>query len=548
MVESTQREPPRNETVIVLRDEGSTETTKWVEAVCHMILDETGHLPSIQNFQCLDVDGKACIYLGDLDNVALRDPDAATLEGIKSMCIRSTAVLWLTRGGAYECEHIDQAISWGFLRSIRTEFARRRLISFDLDPARDAWSPDNIAHLAKIMKPFLTPADTKGCEDYEYAERGGVIHTLRYTPGHLGTQPPLAEPAGKRQSFRAFVGTPGLLNTLSFVNDLDLHPDLPCDYLEMEPKAFGVNFRDVMVAMGQLPSESAMGFECAGVVTRTSPQAAARGFEPGDRIVALMKGSYATLVQTRWTSVVKIPDDLTFETAASIPMAFATAYIALFDSGRLEVDERVLIHAAAGGVGQAAIMLAKNAGAEIFATVSSQEKRHLLMEKYKIPADHIFSSRDASFGNGILSATEGQGVDVVLNSLSGTLLQEGLNCLSRFGRFVEIGKHDIEVNSDLEMSSFAHSATFTHVDLMQLQEYKGTQIQRAMTQVMRMYTQGEIEAVTPVIVYPLGQLEKMLRLMQAGKHVGKIVAKVTTEDLDPVSIDSRHDLIDSLNC
>lgn len=534
-VEPIHQQLPMTETVIVLREKGSTESTRWIEALCRMILDDTKRMPNIQTLESLDVDGKMCIYLGDLHNAALRNPDAATMEGIKSMCTRSSRLLWLSRGGAYQCEDTDQAISWGFLRSIRTEFAGRQLVSFDMDPAREVWSADNLAHLTKILKLFLIPADTEGWEDFEYAERDGVIYTLRYDPKIPQSQTTPVEEAGKQQPLQAFVATPGLLNTLSFAYTPNLQTDLPCNYLELEPKAFGVNFRDVMVAMGQLPSESAMGFECAGLVTRTSPEAAACGFKPGDRVVALMKGNYATLVRTRWTSAVKIPDDITFETASSIPMAFATAYIALFDSGRLEAGERVLIHAAAGGVGQAAIMLARNAGAEVFATVGSQEKRQLLIDEYAVPADHIFSSRDTSFGDGMLSATHGQGVDVVLNSLSGTLLQEGLRCLSRFGRFVEIGKHDIETNNDLEMSSFAHSATFTHVDLMQLQEYKGPQIHRAMTQVMQMYSQGEVRAVRPVTVYPLGQLEKMLRLMQAGKHTGKLVAKVELDGIVPVS-------------
>lgn len=525
-----------SEIVIVLRGKGSTESTRWIEALCRMILDDTKRTPDVQTLESLDVDGKMCIYLGDLRDAALRIPDAVAMEGIKSMCTRSSGVLWLSRGGAYRCEDTDQAISWGFLRSIRTEFAGRRLVSFDIDPARDVWSAENLAHLTKILKLFLMPAEAEGWEDFEYAERDGVIYTLRYDPKIPQSQTTSAEEAGKLQPLQAFVATPGLLNTLSFAHTPDLQTDLPCDYLEIEPKAFGVNFRDVMVAMGQLPSESAMGFECAGLVTRTSPEAAARGFRPGDRVAALTKGHYATLVRTRLTSAVRIPDDsITFEAAASVPMAFATAYIALFNSGRLGAGERVLVHAAAGGVGQAAVMLARNAGAEVFATAGSREKRQLLMDEYDVPADHIFSSRDASFGDGILSATRGQGVDVVLNSLSGTLLQEGLRCLSRFGRFVEIGKHDIETNSDLEMGSFAGSATFTHVDLMQLQEYKGSQVHRAMTEVMRMYSQGEVHAVRPVTVYPLGQLEKMLRLMQAGKHMGKLVAKVELDGIDPVS-------------
>ncbi|KAI0912850.1 hypothetical protein F4823DRAFT_632847 [Ustulina deusta] len=530
------------EAIIVLRDADSAPPITWIEAVRSEIFDVLGSFPSLQYLPTIDPDGKVCIYLGDLHEAALSKPNTTTWEGIKSMCTRAASVLWITRGGAFECGHVDSSLSTGFLRSVRAEFAGRCLISFDLDPRRDTWDDENISHLAVILKRFLKPPPLIGYEDFEYAERDGVIHVLRYFPDvELDTPAPSQSlsktpltnglPPWNIPSFCASVETPGLLNTLSFKDYQDISANLPGDYLQIEPKAFGVNFRDVMVAMGQLPSETTMGFECAGIITNIGTDAAAHGFKLGDRVAALMKGHYASSVQTRWTSVVRIPDALTFEMAASIPMVFTTAYISIFDLGRLEPGERILIHAATGGVGQAAIILAKNVGAEIFTTVSTREKRDHLIENYGIPADHIFSSRDDSFNAAVLHATQGQGVDVIINSLSGRLLQEAFKCLARFGRFVEIGKRDIEINSELGMSGFDLSVTFTHLDLMQFQEYKGPRLQRVLMEIMKMYSQGRITAVTPVTVYPLSQLEKVLRLMQAGKHVGKIVVKAEPGDV-----------------
>lgn len=537
------------EVVLVLRDTDSAPPTQWMEAVRSAVLRITGSLPSTQTLQSIEATAirKPCIYLGDHHTAALRDPDEATFEGIKSMCTGAPSVLWLTKGGTFQCERADSALAMGFLRSARVEFAGKLLASLDLDPAREAWSMEDIPPLAAIVQRFLSPSCSKTYEDFEYAERDGTIHVLRYVTSTKSDEPVVPESSNSpltvngsssqpQRPFRASIETAGLLNTLSFKEDPETHADLPPDHVEIEPKAFGVNFRDVMVAMGQLPSETAMGFECAGIITRASTEAADHGFKPGDRVAALLKGNYASSVRTLWTSAVKIPEDLAFDVAASIPMVFATAYLSLFDAGRLEKGERVLIHAATGGVGQAAVMLAKNAGAEIFATVSTVEKRNLLMERYGIPSDHIFSSRDASFSGAVLFATQGQGVDLVINSLSGTLLHEGFNCLARFGRFVEIGKRDIEVNSDLEMSGFGRSATFIHLDLMQLQQYKGVKLQRVLTEIMRMFSHGQIEPVTPVTAYPLSELEKMLRLMQAGKHIGKTVAKVEPGDIVPVSL------------
>ena len=151
-------------------------------------------------------------------------------------------------------------------------------------------------------------------------------------------------------------------------------------------------------------------------------------------------GAYSTFSRCLATSVSAIPDDMSFESACTIPVVFCTAYYALMDLGRLEPDDKVLIHAAAGGVGQAAIILAQMVGAEIFATVGSPSKKQFIMEHYGISENRIFYSRDTSFGPAIRRETNGKGVDVIINSLAGDILRETWECLAHFGRFVEIGK------------------------------------------------------------------------------------------------------------
>lgn len=177
-----------------------------------------------------------------------------------------------------------------------------------------------------------------------------------------------------------------------------------------------------MVAMGQL-RERVMGLECAGIVTRVGKDAARQGFAVGDRVIALLLGPFGSRARVSWQGVAHIPDGMGFNAAASLPMIFSTAYVGLVDVARLRPGQTVLIHAAAGGVGQAAIMLAKDyLCAEVYVTVGSQDKRELLMREYNIPSERIFSSRDPSFAPAILAATGGRGVNVVLNSLAGPLL------------------------------------------------------------------------------------------------------------------------------
>ena len=230
----------------------------------------------------------------------------------------------------------------------------------------------------------------------------------------------------------------------------------------------------------------------------------------------------------------KIPDEMSFETAATIPIIFATAYISLFDMAGLKKGESVLIHTGAGGVGQAAIILAQHIGAEVFVTAGTVEKRELLTNRYGIPSGHIFSSRDAFFATGIKTAANGRGVDVVLNSLAGSLLQASFNCVAQFGRFVELGKRDFESNNSLALGTFTRNVTFSSLDILQMEEHRGGDVQRVMRDVIALFQQGAVTTAEPVTVYPLMEVEKAFRLMQAGKHLGKIVVTVDPEGQIPV--------------
>ena len=153
-------------------------------------------------------------------------------------------------------------------------------------------------------------------------------------------------------------------------------------------------------------------------------------------------------------------------------MAYVTAYMALFDLGRLEAGDKVLVHGGSGGVGQAGVMLAQHVGAEVFTTVSTQAKRDFVKAQFGLDDDHIFSSRDPSFATDIMTRTANRGVDVVLNHLAGPLLQVSFDCIARFGRFVEIGKKDVEANNFLQMEAFTRNVTFASFDLLQMEEFR----------------------------------------------------------------------------
>ncbi|KIM94092.1 hypothetical protein OIDMADRAFT_207730 [Oidiodendron maius Zn] len=523
----------------------SSTPYEWLDNLKSSIAKSTGITPTIEPIESVHGDSsKVYIFLGELDRPILKSPNSMEFEAIKAFCTKSKGVFWITRGGAMSCEFVDLSLNVGFLRSLRMEYSGKRLAALDLDPNQEPWSLESISAITDVFTKVFDDSANYAINDFEFAYRDGVISIPRFHkdilrnttvfPNEIKLPTPKMEPFYQpNRSLRLFIGNPGLLDTLAWDDDPDADKDLDADIIEVEPKAFGLNFRDVMVAMGQLNS-ALMGFECSGYVTRAGSNALAQGFKPGDRVAVLLRGYYGNLARVHWTSVVHIPDDMTFEIAASLPVSYCTAYVSIFDTARLQKGEKILIHAATGAFGQAAIILARHIGAEIYVTVGSEAKRHFIMKTYNIQPDHIFSSRDASFAAGIRAKTRGYGVDVVLNSLAGLLLQESVNCLAPFGRFVEIGKRDLEQNSHLALGPFTRSVSFSSIDLLAYADAKRLEIQQVFKNVISLFHQRVILPVDPITVHPVSELEKAYRLMQAGKHMGKIVIAMKPDDLVPV--------------
>ncbi|KAK3389414.1 hypothetical protein B0H63DRAFT_518643 [Podospora didyma] len=507
----------------------------------------TGTIPSVQSLESAVIDdAKVCILVDDNDeHPLLTRASMDEFESLKSVCTKSKGLLWLTRGGACESDDPLSSLATGFLRSLRQEYGGKRLGILDLDSSHPLESAESIKTITEVFGKFFDYASTGSAEDYEFAQRDGVVHVPRYvkdssrnaivyhkpiTPETTPVLQPFFQPD---RPLRLAIGTTGLLETLAFDDDSSANESLPMDFVEIEPKAFGVNFRDVMVAMGQLASQT-MGYDCAGIITRVGSDAALNGYKVGDRVSVLLRGHYGSRTRVHWTSTVHIPNEMSFETAASLPTQYVAAYVSLYDIAKLQKGETVLIHSATGGVGQAAVMMAQHVGAEVFVTVGSEEKRDFVMRQFGIASDHIFSSRDLSFAAGVMAMTNEKGADVVLNSLAGPLLQESFNCLAPFGRFVEIGKRDLELNNSLSMEAFTRAVSFSSVDVVALGERRPGETNRIMKDIIRLVAEKEISLVYPITVYSLLDVEKAFRLMQAGKHMGKIVLSVSPDTLVPV--------------
>ncbi|CAH0043544.1 unnamed protein product [Clonostachys solani] len=523
--------------ITILYDSPPPES--WTKTMNQTLFNLTGEMPQVSHYRDALIDDRLCIFVAEMIRPFLLNPTTEEFNLVKSLFNQSQGVLWISRGGAMDCVDPNFSLSAGLFRTLRAESTNKRFVTLDLDYNKPVWDVSTTQVISAVTQnTFNLVRSSESIPDFEYVERDGIISLPRLfpAPSAYQTAAGLADKQYEMQPFfqndrelRLCVGTTGLLDTLSFAIQNTETP-LPDTDVEIRPQAFGLNFRDIMVALGQLQTDI-MGYECSGVVTRVGAAVPSSELKVGDRICAFTQGYYSNVVRVDWTRVHRIPDNMPFEVAASVPMAFATGYYALYTLANLQKGERVLIHSAAGGVGQAAVMMAQHIGAEVFVSVGSKEKREFVQETYGVLPDHIVSSRDPSFAQDILAKTGGQGVDVVLNSLGGELLQSSFNCLAMFGRFVEIGKKDFEQNRLLEMETFKKNVSFSSIDLVLLGKYRGPVYRNILANAMKMLEAEILRPVSPIQTYPISDLENAFRLMQAGKHMGKIVIVPGQDDL-----------------
>ncbi|CAN1549521.1 enoyl_red domain containing protein [Rhabdaerophilaceae bacterium] len=301
--------------------------------------------------------------------------------------------------------------------------------------------------------------------------------------------------------------------------------------VEIRIHGAGLNFRDVLWAMGMLPEEAVekgfsgptIGMECSGEIVRVG--AGVTGFAPGDRVIAFASSCFASHVTTQASSVGKLPDSVSLDDGATIPTAFVTAWYALDHLARLEPGETVLIHGAAGGVGLAALQIAKLKGATVFATAGSQDKQRLVRT---MGADYVLSSRSLKFADDVLRLTGGQGVDVVLNSLAGEAITKGLQVLKPFGRFLEIGKRDLYANNRIGLRPFRQNLSYFGIDADTLLVERSKLAKKVFDEVIAAFQSGALRPL-PCQVVPISRAGEGFRAMQQARHVGKIVVGLNLE-------------------
>ncbi|KAJ6121602.1 hypothetical protein N7512_004067 [Penicillium capsulatum] len=496
----------------------------------------TGVVPAnVASLNACDFTGKWCIFLGGMDESILSKLTGDKFNSIQRLFSHARGLLWTARHDKADPQSLGANMVIGLARTIRSETGLP-FATLDLGEKDNLSDAQAVHHLLKVFQGVYCQESQLMEGDMEFVVRNGQVCVPRLLDNHalnLSVQqetsdapPQLQHFKQKERALRLTAGAGRTLDELYFTDDPTHGAPIPDDYVEVKVCCTGLNFRDVLMAMGQLRGDK-LGQECSGIVSKVG--AAVTNFATGDRVCAMSPGSLATYTRCPASCAWVIPDSMSWETAASIPAVFCTAYYSLIDLGRLTQDETVLIHAAAGGVGQAAIIIAQNVGAKIFATVGSVEKKNFLMETYQLREDQIFFSRDTSFAQGIRQATGGEGVDVALNSLSGDALQATFECVAPFGRFIELGKRDITQNSRLEMAHFNENLSFASVDLGMVREKRPKLTKRLLRDSFQVFVDSKAHMRWPVTSLPISQLETGFRALQGGQVIGKMVVQVTDD-------------------
>jgi polyketide synthase 5 len=322
---------------------------------------------------------------------------------------------------------------------------------------------------------------------------------------------------------RVQIRTPGDLETLELVACERVTPGP--GQIEVAVVVSGINFVDVLVAMGLFPAIEGglpeLGMDFAGVVTAIGPDIT--DHRVGDRVGGFSpNGCWGTFVTCDANLAVAIPPNLTDHQAVAVATATATAWYGLHDQAHISSGDRVLIHSATGGVGQAAIGVARAAGAEIFATAGSKERRQMLRD---MGIEHVYDSRSIEFADQIRRDTDGYGVDIVLNSLTGSAQRAGLELMAIGGRFVEIGKRDVYGNTRLGLFPFRRNLTFYYVDLALMSLSHPQRVGELLRTVYQLVADGDLPPGSHTD-YPLSDAATAIRVMSAAQHTGKLLLDV----------------------
>nr|XP_036575325.1 polyketide synthase [Colletotrichum truncatum]KAF6781878.1 polyketide synthase [Colletotrichum truncatum] len=496
-------------------------------------LEEKGHSVVCSNMESVDIETN-CTAVSVIDLCRnggyFNDMTQEKLEAFQHLLqilqSRNSALLWLTRSCQLNPTNPTYAPVLGVARTVRVEMGLP-FATLEVDDVHQ----DAIESVSKTLESIHDQrkvSSSSSVKDMEFVYSCGSILIPRYQWTSISQSLQASSPPAPSKALR--IERLGALQTLHWAS-CKLPQQLSPDHVEIKVHAAGLNFKDVITAMGLIRPSSphGLGCEASGVVTAVG--ASVSNLRVGDRVMAFAPeaGCLSTDLQIPAQLCARIPDSLSFAGAAGMPCIFITVLRALVDKACLQSGQSVLIHSAAGGVGIAALQVARWVGATVYATVGSDEKAEFLSREWNIPRERIFSSRNPGFVDGIKSATCNRGVDVVLNSLSGELLHMSWDCVAPHGAFIELGKRDTLAGGKLSMAAFDENRSFVGVEMANLASQNPNIICHLLERTVELYKQGVITPVQPIHSFSCQEVEGAFRHLYTGKHIGKVVVNLSEE-------------------
>lgn len=478
----------------------------------------------------VDFQNALCISLLDLERNFLSEIDETQYTAVRKMLMECQNLLWVTPDSR---ENPFTNMSMGLLRTVRWERDAdgSNIVTLMVANPKEVLASHLAMNIRKIIDRQFLGQDFND-RHAEYLLKDDLVHISRLcewekADDFLAMQALNVAPELKRLGDldHPIVLVPRT-NDIQWITDNSHGTPLGNAEIEVEVRAVGLNSE---------PDASNWFNEASGVVKKVG--LAVESLVPGDRIVFLSTGStcFRTLARVDHALAVRLPEKVSFEVAAGIPLIYTAALYGLGDVARLSEDDAVLIHTGASVLGQAAIQYAKMIGAKIYITVSTPEDQAFITSQYGIPEEHVFSSGDLSFVRGIMRSTKGAGVDVILNTLSGEALQESLGCIAPFGRFIEASNRVARDNATIDLAPLQRNVTMSSMDIPLLIKQRPKLVRRLLAETLKLFSERKIGQVHPMTVMDFTQIKEGIQSLRDNQRPGKIIFMPDPSNLIPIT-------------
>lgn len=482
------------------------------------------------------VKNKLCLVLTELDRPMLATLSASQFEALRTILLSVQGILWVVKGAYQKSNSPDSNMVSGLSRTLRSEGTLTNFVTLDFDPEADVRSPGSVSIISRVLG--MTFGGKGAIEEREFWARDGKLFTPRVLDDkdmndyvHEQIYPAATEPASLcdlKRPLRGSISVLGASESLVFEDDDRVRQPRSEEHVDIHVQAMGLCATD-------LKHVSKAGMECSGTVVAVGPNVP--NLCVGDRVAAITtEGSLSTIARVHYSLVLKAPEHLSFESLATMPIAYSTAVYALTNQAWLSEGESVLVHDAASPVGQAALAVTLMLRADPWVTVTTEKEKLLIMRQFSIPQDRIWFAGSTYFADKILAITKGNGVDVVFNTLADRrTLRATCACLARFGRFVNIVA---EQHMSLDMACVPNATVFS-VDFAALAEHRPSIAQRTLADVSRVLHYGRLQCLQNIQSFSASEIVAALQHVASANITDRSVVVVQPNDVVTVSIHSR---------